>query len=69
MHLVPHKNNAKVTNIKDTIANTLTETFSTHSSSQNANKQCVNIKDIIEKHFRSENTGSYNGFFTLPEVE
>ena len=62
--------NAKVTNVKD-IADTLAETFSTNSSSKNAYKQFLNYKDITEKQklkFKSENTKSYNGFFTLQEL-
>ena len=71
---MPHKNNVKVTNIKD-IADTLTETFSTNSSFKNANKHFLNYKDKTKKkqkqkmNFKLENTESCNGFFALPELK
>ena len=64
-HLI--KNNDEVTNIKD-IANTLAETFSPNSSSDNTNTEFHNYKSKTEKqklNFISDNTKNYNGFFTL----
>ena len=67
-HLI--KDNIEITNIKD-IADTLAETFSTNSSSKNANKQFLNHKTKTEKqklNFKSENTESFNRLFSLPEL-
>ena len=67
-HLI--KNN-KVTNIKD-IADTLAETFSTNSSSDNTNTEFHNYKGKTEKqklNFIFDNTENYNGFFILQELK
>ena len=65
------KNNDEVTNIKG-IADTLAETFSANSSSDNTITEFHNYKGKTEKqklNFNSENTENYNGFFTLQELK
>ena len=67
-HLI--KNNTQVTNIKD-IADTLAVT-SANFSSKNSNTEFHNYKDQKEKqklNFKLENTGSYNGLFSLSELK
>ena len=68
-HLI--KNNAQVTNIKD-IAGILAETFSANSSFKNSNTESHKYKDKKEKqklNFKSDNTESHNGFFSLSELK
>ena len=68
-HLI--KNNIQIPNIKD-IANTLTETFSTNSSSKNSKTEFHKYKAMKEKqklNFQSDNTENYNKSFTLSELQ
>ena len=60
------KNNDNITSKKD-IANTLTDSFSNNSSSENYTSKFRNIKNQQEKQkmkFTSDNTENYNRMFT-----
>ena len=68
-HLI--KNDTQVTNIRD-IADIRAETFSENSSFKNPNTEFHNYKDKKGKqklNFRSENTETYNGLFSLLELK
>ena len=68
-HLI--KSNDEITNIKD-IADTLAETFSANSSSDNTNTEFHNNKGKTKKqklNINSDNTENYNGFFTFQELK
>ena len=64
------KNNDNITSKKD-IANTLADSFSKNSSSENYTSKFRNIKNQQEKQklkFTSDNTENYNSEFLLSEL-
>ena len=64
------KNNDNITSKKD-LANTLADSFSKHSSSENCTSKFRNIKNQQEKQklkFTSDNTENYNSEFLLSEL-